>query len=209
MASSFREVHCGEANAITVGVRELMGSLFLDRSEGQGPSRTRWERWPWYERWRQSLWLRTRSGKAGESPLSFRPRRRSYPRDLRAVFGRRDAKGNRLFPKRAGRVAARGSRWNASDHQWQRGPGYGILRNSLYNGTRLWNRVRMALHPDTGKRDQLREFGKTHGRVYLSIISGLFRVNCSKLSSGNSAIALGLRTPGHYTRRQSGPSRAS
>jgi site-specific DNA recombinase len=43
----------------------------------------------------------------------------------------------------------RGARWNASTIN---GSGHGILRNPLYSGSHVWNRVRMVKDPSTGKR---------------------------------------------------------
>jgi site-specific DNA recombinase len=44
----------------------------------------------------------------------------------------------------------RGARWNASTINGKRG--HGILRNPLYSGRQVWNRVRMIKNPSTGKR---------------------------------------------------------
>lgn len=46
----------------------------------------------------------------------------------------------------------RGDRWNASTINGNAKRGHGILRNDIYAGRLVWNRVRMVKDPDTGKR---------------------------------------------------------
>lgn len=46
----------------------------------------------------------------------------------------------------------RGSRWNASTINGNDKRGYGILRNPLYVGKMVWNRVQMVKDPMTGRR---------------------------------------------------------
>lgn len=46
----------------------------------------------------------------------------------------------------------RGTRWNASTINGSGKRGHGILRNPLYSGSQIWNRVRMVKNPSTGKR---------------------------------------------------------
>lgn len=48
--------------------------------------------------------------------------------------------------------APRGPKWNASTINGNATRGCGIIRNPLYNGKRVWNRVRMVKDPSTGKR---------------------------------------------------------
>ena len=48
--------------------------------------------------------------------------------------------------------APRGPRWNASTINGSGKRGHGILRNPLYAGKQIWNRVRMLKDPSTGKR---------------------------------------------------------
>jgi site-specific DNA recombinase len=48
--------------------------------------------------------------------------------------------------------APRGSRWNASTINGSGKRGHGILRNPLYAGNQIWNRVRMLKDPSTGRR---------------------------------------------------------
>ncbi|MCA0997672.1 recombinase family protein [Yangia pacifica] len=51
-----------------------------------------------------------------------------------------------------GVLAPRGARWNASTLNGSADRGYGILRNAIYAGVLVWDRVRMVLDPITGKR---------------------------------------------------------
>jgi DNA invertase Pin-like site-specific DNA recombinase len=46
----------------------------------------------------------------------------------------------------------RGDKWNASTINGNGERGYGILRNPLYAGELVWNRVQMVKDPDTGRR---------------------------------------------------------
>jgi site-specific DNA recombinase len=48
--------------------------------------------------------------------------------------------------------APRGRQWNASTINGNEKRGHGILRNPLYAGKRIWNRVRMVKDPSTGRR---------------------------------------------------------
>lgn len=51
-----------------------------------------------------------------------------------------------------GITAPRGRQWNASTLNGNEKRGHGILRNPLYAGKRIWNRVRMVKDPATGRR---------------------------------------------------------
>lgn len=51
-----------------------------------------------------------------------------------------------------GELPPRGAKWNASTLNGNSKRGYGILRNSLYAGVLVWDRVKMMRHPETGKR---------------------------------------------------------
>ncbi|WP_371815130.1 recombinase family protein [Bradyrhizobium sp. CCBAU 51753] len=53
---------------------------------------------------------------------------------------------------REGIAPPRGTRWNASTINGNSQRGHGILRNPLYSGRQIWNRVRMVKNPSTGKR---------------------------------------------------------
>ncbi len=51
-----------------------------------------------------------------------------------------------------GVLPPRGAKWNASTLNGNGKRGYGILRNALYAGVLVWDRVKMMRHPETGKR---------------------------------------------------------
>ncbi|WP_371810063.1 recombinase family protein [Ruegeria sp. HKCCD7319] len=51
-----------------------------------------------------------------------------------------------------GELPPRGSKWNASTLNGNKKRAYGILRNSLYAGILVWDRVKMVRDPTTGKR---------------------------------------------------------
>ncbi len=53
-----------------------------------------------------------------------------------------------------GELPPRGTKWNASTLNGNGKRGYGILRNSLYAGILVWDRVKMVRNPTTGKKGQ-------------------------------------------------------
>jgi len=61
----------------------------------------------------------------------------------RDIAGQLNAEG--IAPPRRGY-------WRASTINGHRGRGTGILRNELYRGVLIWNRLKMVKNPDTGKR---------------------------------------------------------
>jgi site-specific DNA recombinase len=146
-----REVHGGEANAITVGVRGLMGSLFLTDLK---------------DKVRRGLAGNvSRGASAGGKAYGYEPVL-GKPGEL-CIVAAEAAVVLEIFERylagetpreiahslnERGVLAPRGARWNASTLNGSADRGYGILRNGLYNGLLIWNRVRMDLHPDTGKR---------------------------------------------------------
>jgi site-specific DNA recombinase len=198
-----REVHGGEANAITVGVRGLMGSLFLTDLK---------------DKVRRGLEGNvTRGTGAGGKAYGYQPVL-GRPGELTIVpaeaaviveiFERYLAgetpKEIAYSLNNRGVLPPRGSRWNASTLNGSADRGYGILRNSLYNGTRLWNRVRMALHPDTGKRiscvnseDAWQSVSVDHLRI---VPRELFKAVQQKLGDRSRA-----QNSGDYTRKAKRP----
>lgn len=144
-------VHDGEADAIQVGLRGLMGSIFLKDlkektrrgmagvvREGKNPGG-------------RAYGYRPVPGKTGELAIVEEEAeviRRIFteyaeglsPRDIAARLNK-----DRIAPPR-------GSRWNASTINGNVTRGYGILLNSMYRGEIIWNRVTMVRDPDTGRR---------------------------------------------------------
>ncbi len=144
-------VHEGRADAIQIGIRGLVGELFLRdlkhkvRRGMQGVVRDG----------------RNAGGRAyGYRPVPGRPgeleiveEEAEVIREIfvaylagqtpRAIAGRLNADGS---------PPPRGARWNASTINGNAGRAYGILLNPLYSGRIVWNRVTMVRDPDTGRR---------------------------------------------------------
>ncbi|WP_425070058.1 recombinase family protein [Rhizobium tumorigenes] len=144
-------VHDGKADNIQVGIRGLVSSLFLT-----------------------DLKNKTRRGMAGVINDGRHAGGRAY--GYRAVPGQPGVMEihegeaevvRRIFdelisgslPREiAGRLNTdgiappRGIAWNASTINGSASRGNGIVRNPLYAGKLVWNRVRMVRDPDTGKR---------------------------------------------------------
>jgi site-specific DNA recombinase len=144
-------VHDGVADAVQIGVRGLVGALFL-----------------------QDLAHKVHRGMAGVVRDGRHPGGQAY--GYRAVPGKpgelviHDAEANivrRIFAEyidgatprqiaaglnRDGVPSPRGSKWNASTINGSRQRSSGILNNALYAGEFVWNRVHMIKNPDTGRR---------------------------------------------------------
>ena len=144
-------VHDGLADQVQVGIRGLVGALYL-----------------------QDLAHKTRRGMAGVIRDGRHAGGRAYgyravpgkPGELEiveheAVVVRRivaDYVAGKSARAIAGELNAervpppRGDRWAAVTINGNRKRGNGILANPLYDGVLVWNRVRMLKDPDSGKR---------------------------------------------------------
>lgn len=144
-------VHDGRADAIQVGIRGLVSTLFIADlkhkvrrgmgavvKDGRHPGG-------------RAYGYRPALGRPGILEI-FEPEaevvRRVFSEYLdghspRDIAGRLNAEA---IP------APRGARWNASTINGSRQRSHGILSNPIYGGTIIWNRVRMIRDPDTGKR---------------------------------------------------------
>lgn len=144
-------VHDGRADLVQVGIRGLLGTLFLQDLK---------------HKVRRGLQGVVRDGRnAGGRCFGYAPVP-GMPGELAIVeteaevvreIYRRYAVGEapRSIAQALnarGVIAPRGTRWNASTINGNRARGYGILHNPLYAGERIWNRVRMVRDPETGKR---------------------------------------------------------
>ena len=146
-----RAVHEGTADAIQIGVRGLVGALYL-----------------------QDLAHKVRRGMAGVirdgrhaggraygyRPVPGQPGQMEIIADEAAVVRRvfeayvagdtpREIAG---ALNREGIAPPRGTLWNASTINGSSQRGNGILHNELYVGRIVWNKVRMVKDPDTGNR---------------------------------------------------------
>uniref|UniRef100_UPI00273DAF2F recombinase family protein n=1 Tax=Oceaniradius stylonematis TaxID=2184161 RepID=UPI00273DAF2F len=146
-----RAVHDGTADAIQVGIRGLLGNLFLTdlahkvRRGMDGVVRDG----------------RHAGGKAyGYAPVPGQPGELEIVREeaetVRRIFkeyaaGRtpreiaHDLNADQVPPPR-------GKHWTASTINGNKTRHHGILLNELYAGVLVWNRVRMIKNPDTGRR---------------------------------------------------------
>ena len=146
-----RAVHDGEVNTVLVGLRGLVGQMFREDNA---------------HKVRRGLSGRVKSGlSAGGQGYGYRadPVKKGgmliVPEEAEVVV--------HIFEKYAAGVSPRAiayelnergvpgprvGQWNASTLNGSGARGYGILRNPLYDGRLVWNRVRMIKDPDTGKR---------------------------------------------------------
>ncbi|WP_291979651.1 recombinase family protein [Chelatococcus sp.] len=144
-------VHEGTADAVQIGVRGLLGSLFLADLAHK------------VRRGQSGI---VREGRhAGGKAYGYRPVA-GKPGEMEIVPDEADVV-RRIFTEYAGgrtprdiaaglnrdRIAPpRGQVWNASTINGNMARGYGIILNDIYAGKLVWNRVRMIKDPDTGKR---------------------------------------------------------
>jgi DNA invertase Pin-like site-specific DNA recombinase len=146
-----RAVHEGTVNTILVGLRGLVGQLY--REDGA-------------HKVRRGQAGRVRAGLAaggityGYAAVPGEPGKRTIAPDEAAVVLRifRDYHAGQTARdiahalNREGVKPPRGRTWNASTLNGNPERGSGILRNELYAGRLVWNKVRMIKDPDTGRR---------------------------------------------------------
>ena len=146
-----RAVHDGTADAVQIGIRGLLGSLFLTDLANKV---------------RRGMDGVIREGRhAGGKAYGYRPVP-GQPGELVIVEEEAEIV-RRIFSqyiegKTPREIAAglnkdnvappRGKRWAASTINGNKSRHYGILINELYVGRLIWNRVRMIKNPDTGRR---------------------------------------------------------
>ena len=144
-------VHDGVADAMQVGLRGLMGSIFLADLK---------------HKTRRGMAGVVREGRSaggrayGYRPIVGRPGELEIVEDeaevIRRIFTEfvagsvpRDIAA-RL--NRDGIVPPRGANWNASTINGSKERANGVLQNPAYGGRIVWNRVTMVRDPDTGRR---------------------------------------------------------
>ncbi|HWJ86898.1 MAG TPA: recombinase family protein [Pelagibacterium sp.] len=144
-------VHDGTADAIQIGIRGLVSTLFLTDLK---------------HKIRRGMTGVISDGRhAGGRAYGYRPMA-AQPGVLEIVDDEAQTV-ERIFTEyadgssardiagglnRDGILPPRGASWNASTILGSAARGSGILRNQLYAGRLIWNRVRMVRDPDTGKR---------------------------------------------------------
>ncbi len=144
-------VHDGVADAVQIGIRGLVGSLFMADLK---------------HKVRRGLAGVISDGRsAGGRAYGYRPIL-GRPGELEIIEHEADAV-RRIFqlyvdgdtPRDIAKTLneekvppPRGGSWNASTINGSRDRGNGILLNPLYHGKIVWNRVRMVRDPDTGRR---------------------------------------------------------
>ncbi len=146
-----RAVHEGTADQIQIGVRGLLGSLFLTDLA---------------HKVRRGMLGVVRDGRnAGGRAYGYRPVpagrgeleivedeaeviRRIFRDYVAGKTPREIAHGL----NRDGIKPPRGRKWTSSTINGNKKRHYGIILNELYAGTVVWNRVRMMKDPDTGRR---------------------------------------------------------
>jgi site-specific DNA recombinase len=146
-----RAVHEGTVNTVLVGLRGLVGQLYREDTANKV---------------RRGQSGRVRNGLAGGgitygyTHVVNEPGRRTIVEAeaeiVRRIFDEyvagRTPRQIAHELNRDGIPPPRGTRWNASTINGSPQRGTGILRNDLYAGRLVWNKVRMIKDPDTGKR---------------------------------------------------------
>ena len=146
-----RAVHEGQVNTMLVGLRGLIGQLYREDNA---------------HKIRRGMSGRVRDGLSGGGrAYGYRPV--EGKRGALTIDAEEAAIVQRIFEEYAGgkspRAIAhdlnagkvpppRGAAWNASTINGNTKRGNGILRNPLYCGRLVWNRLRMVKDPETGKR---------------------------------------------------------
>lgn len=144
-------VHDGRADQVQVGIRGLVGALYLQDLA---------------HKVRRGMSGVVRDGRnAGGKPYGYRPvpgkpgELEIVPEEaevIRRIFERYvagDTPRDIAFALNAESIAPpRGRVWAASTINGNTKRGHGILQNEIYTGRLVWNRVRMIRDPDTGRR---------------------------------------------------------
>ncbi len=146
-----RAVHDGIADQMQVGIRGLVGALFLQdlahkvRRGMEGVTRDG------RHAGGRAYGYRAVPGKPGELEIV-----EEEAAIVRRIFGEyaagRNARDIASDLNAEGVAPPRGAQWMASSLTGNKQRGHGILVNPLYGGEIVWNRVRMVKDPDTGKR---------------------------------------------------------
>jgi DNA invertase Pin-like site-specific DNA recombinase len=146
-----RAVHSGVADLVQVGVRGLVGALFLQDLANKVRRGMAGVVRDGRHAGGLAYGYRPVPGKPGE--LAIEPGEADIVREIfaayvagavpREIAGRLNARG---IPPPRGRV------WSAVVINGNKARGSGMILNPLYAGKIVWNRLRMVKNPDTGKR---------------------------------------------------------
>ncbi len=144
-------VHDGKADIVQVGIRSLIGAVYLEdlkhkvRRGMQG--RVRGGMSPGGK----AYGYRPVPGKAGE--LEIIEEEASAVRRIFSEFAAGKSPRDIAYGlNRDGVTPPRGEVWNASTINGSRTRQNGMLRNPIYGGEIVWNRLRMVRDPETGRR---------------------------------------------------------
>ena len=144
-------VHDGVADAMQIGIRGLLGSMFLADLKHK------------VRRGMAGVVADGRSaggvcygydlvlGRPGERTIN-EEQASVVRRIFRMYLGGMSPRDIAKELNSEGILPPRGAKWNASTINGNKGRNYGILQNAMYEGKIIWNRVQMVRDPDTGKR---------------------------------------------------------
>lgn len=192
-------VHDGRADAVQVGIRGLVSSLFLTDLK---------------HKIRRGMTGVVRDGRvAGGKAYGYRPVpgapgvmeiNEDEAEIVRRIFN--EAAGGKI-PRdiaadlnKDGVPPPRGLHWNASTISGSAQRGNGLLRNPIYAGKIVWNRVKMIRDPETGKRvsrPNPESEHRTSEAPHLALVSQELYDTAIAMLEGRAKRAKG----GEYTRR--------
>jgi DNA invertase Pin-like site-specific DNA recombinase len=146
-----RAVHSGVADQVQVGIRGLVGALFLQDLANKVRRGMAGVVRDGRHAGGLAYGYRPVPGKPGE--LAIEPSEAEIVREIFAAYV-----AGAVPREIAGRLSARGVRpprgrvWSAVAINGNKARGSGMLLNPLYAWKIIWNRLRMVKNPDTGKR---------------------------------------------------------
>lgn len=146
-----RAVHDGTADEIQIGVRGLVGALYLaDLAHKVRRGMAGVVRDGRYAGGRP-YGYRTVAGRPGILEV-YEPEAEIVRRIIREYMAGESPRAIAGRLNRDGTPPPRARAWNASTINGSAERGTGILHNQIYAGRQVWNRLRMVKDPDTGRR---------------------------------------------------------
>ena len=145
------EVHAGEASTITVGLRGLMGAVFLkdlaDKTRRGLSGKIR----SGQRAGGVAYGYRAIPGRPGESEIV--PEHADIVRRIMTEYAAgKTPRAIAIDLNNEGVAPPRGLFWNPSSIQGHAKRSQGMLNNEVYAGEIVWNKVGKSRHPKTGKR---------------------------------------------------------